>query len=469
MNPGLALVSLAVAAPVLSAQVSPAGSPVGARTAFALSVMERIAEERDASVAQGRRPRASRSLVGRLSLVGYRILFVHASAEDGRVALVPSQGFEVPLALDHVRWAVYAVPGGSSADHEHTLFLAADGPVLWSEATRYYAQDLPAPDAAFGRGCDGRWSSRQRGAGKGEDGDVWQTSSMLPRTACELTVVDADGAPFPGVEVCLTVAGSFVVGLPPGAAMPGRWPAGVVEADGGGKARLTGVPADGLVLRCSVGGTSLCVDETMIRCEGSSVRLTLPSTARDPQRLAANEAAAAATLRNISSAQSQCKASSVIDVDHDGVGEYGFFAELAGAVAVRSDEKGGVGETRIVPPVLSTAFSRVTRSLVRRSGYCFRIFLRDPGGNWVAEDADGEGGAGVAVVAEAAERTWCCFAWPERHTWTGTRAFFVDQNGEVLELANGKGEFSGAAAPKPWTTAEPPAGWVPASPRPAPR
>ena len=41
-------------------------------------------------------------------------------------------------------------------------------------------------------------------------------------------------------------------------------------------------------------------------------------------RLNANESAAIATLKNISSAQSQCQASGVIDTNANGQGEYGY-------------------------------------------------------------------------------------------------------------------------------------------------
>ena len=52
-------------------------------------------------------------------------------------------------------------------------------------------------------------------------------------------------------------------------------------------------------------------------------------------RLNANESAAIATLKNISSSQSQCQASGVVDANNNGAGEYGYFGELSGAVGVR--------------------------------------------------------------------------------------------------------------------------------------
>ena len=47
-------------------------------------------------------------------------------------------------------------------------------------------------------------------------------------------------------------------------------------------------------------------------------------------RLNANESAAIATLKTISSAQAQCQASGVIDANNNGAGEFGYFGELSG-------------------------------------------------------------------------------------------------------------------------------------------
>ena len=53
-------------------------------------------------------------------------------------------------------------------------------------------------------------------------------------------------------------------------------------------------------------------------------------------RQVANESAAISTLRTLSTAQAQLQASSAIDCDSDGAGEFGYFGELAGAAKVRS-------------------------------------------------------------------------------------------------------------------------------------
>jgi prepilin-type N-terminal cleavage/methylation domain-containing protein len=154
-------------------------------------------------------------------------------------------------------------------------------------------------------------------------------------------------------------------------------------------------------------------------------------------RLNANESAAIATLKNISSGQAQCQASGAIDANGNGQGEYGFFAELSGKVAVR-------GSTlTISPPVLSTAFGNITaQSTVARSGYLFKMFLPDPTQQGCIEAATVGGGAGTpAVDASQCETLWCCYAWPQVQGNSGKRSFFINQSGDVL--ATGNSNYSG--------------------------
>jgi prepilin-type N-terminal cleavage/methylation domain-containing protein len=150
-------------------------------------------------------------------------------------------------------------------------------------------------------------------------------------------------------------------------------------------------------------------------------------------RLNANETAAIATLRNLSSAQAQFQAGAKIDVDEDGSGEFGFFGELSGAVAVRGPNGGTLAA--IDPPVLSAAFRSVNNSVVTRSGYIFQMYLPDANGVGLAEAADG-GATGVAVDADNCETTWCCYAWPANYGTSGNRVFFVNQQGDVIQTNN---------------------------------
>ena len=92
-------------------------------------------------------------------------------------------------------------------------------------------------------------------------------------------------------------------------------------------------------------------------------------------RLNANESAAIATLRNVISAQSQVQAQGAIDVDQDGIGEYGFFAEMAGVMNMRNP---GAAAVPLTPPVLSGALGLVdANGHVNKAGYLFKMYIAD--------------------------------------------------------------------------------------------
>jgi len=146
-------------------------------------------------------------------------------------------------------------------------------------------------------------------------------------------------------------------------------------------------------------------------------------------RLNANESAAIATLKNISSSQAQCQSSGAIDVNANGQGEYGFFAELSGKVNVRA------GTQKINPPVLSTAFQNINaQSNVALSGYFFRMYLPSSAAAGLTETATtgGDPSNAAGVDATQAETLWCCYAWPQVRGNSGKRTFFVNQSGDIL-------------------------------------
>lgn len=175
-------------------------------------------------------------------------------------------------------------------------------------------------------------------------------------------------------------------------------------------------------------------------------------------RLSANESAAVSTLRSISSAQAQLQSSSAIDTDADGGGEYGYFGELSGIDPMRVSAAGvpaaGVaGTDNLNPSVLSAAFGNVAVSMVSRSGYNFQMWL--PGATIAAgttpgivEAAGGGTNAGAFPNSNNAEVLWCAYAWPINAGQTGSRAFFVNQEGDLMQTTNrGANQFTGATAP----------------------
>ncbi|MBL8725365.1 MAG: prepilin-type N-terminal cleavage/methylation domain-containing protein [Planctomycetes bacterium] len=156
-------------------------------------------------------------------------------------------------------------------------------------------------------------------------------------------------------------------------------------------------------------------------------------------RLSANESAAIATLKNISSGQAQCQASGVIDVNNNGQGEYGFFGELSGRTVVRA------GTQRITPSVLSTAFGNIAAARVLRSGYLFQMYLPDTNAAGIAEQATGGDAANAGGVDPSqAETLWACYAWPQVQGSSGKRTFFVNQSGDVLATNGAVLAYNGA-------------------------
>jgi len=160
-------------------------------------------------------------------------------------------------------------------------------------------------------------------------------------------------------------------------------------------------------------------------------------------RLAANEAAAVATLRSISSAEAQIQSSGSIDTDADGAGEYGYFGELSGAAPMRisnagAPAAGAAGVDILTPSILPSAFGTVQNSIVSRSGYYFQIWLPDAAFAGVAEDVALGGGKAAAPFPNPNnnEIMWCCYAWPVGYNQTGNRAFFVNQEGDLLQCNN---------------------------------
>ncbi len=185
-------------------------------------------------------------------------------------------------------------------------------------------------------------------------------------------------------------------------------------------------------------------------------------------RIAANENAAIATLRSIAAAQQQFQSSSAIDTDADGGGEFGFFGELAGAAMMRTYDAVGdapaLGTTPddiLDPPFLATAFGNIADDpngdgIVERQGYNYKIFLPGPlAGGIIPALAEGpaltSGGAKAADMGAAwgsanCEILWSCYAWPVQAGKTGNRAFFINQEGDVISYDNRDGVYDGLVA-----------------------
>jgi prepilin-type N-terminal cleavage/methylation domain-containing protein len=160
-------------------------------------------------------------------------------------------------------------------------------------------------------------------------------------------------------------------------------------------------------------------------------------------RIRANEVSAVSTLRNLVSAEARFQGASAVDGDLDGAGEYGTFGELSGLTLLNA--RGAGPATPLTPPVLSPLFQAVNGAgEVTRSGYIFALFLPDNAFGFVGELPGG--GPAPGLSADACEALWCAYAWPATAATSGTRAFFVNQRGELLQSPMDAVTYSGSGA-----------------------
>jgi hypothetical protein len=159
-------------------------------------------------------------------------------------------------------------------------------------------------------------------------------------------------------------------------------------------------------------------------------------------RISSNEASAIGVLRTISTAQNQFQNASVKDRDLDGVGEYGFFGELAGSY----DVPRGMASAPVRPPFISSVFGKTVlenQGIANKSGYNFMMYLP------IHKGVQGENGKPVPTLSSLPasseediqtvnlqEYMWVCYAWPESAGKSGNRCFMVNQAGEVMAASN---------------------------------
>lgn len=331
-------------------------------------------------------------------------------------------------------------------------FAATDaGSAMWTaDAPPYGGPDGPAWNAVVASGGKETIAQALTMPGKGMDGRMWLPVALEKPQALRVAVVDRDGRPLDYASVA--IGPESWVGAD-AAAIDGACAVGLVTTGADGTGTLASVPVPGARLAVASAGAFLPGTPKVARTErGLAITVDADVAKIAAGRLArrnANESAAIATLKNISSAQAQMQACAAIDANQNGAGEHGFFGELSGAAALRAPASpflaaaAPAGEVRLVPPVLSGAFGNVRGSCVVRSGYVFQMWLPGEKG-WVAERPTG-GGAGVKVHAARSEVIWCAYAWPVSTGVSGRRAFFVNQTGDVLAAEVGDARYGGLA------------------------
>ena len=179
--------------------------------------------------------------------------------------------------------------------------------------------------------------------------------------------------------------------------------------------------------------------------------LPLPPPPGSPASIHTNEAHAVRMLRQIAEAERTFRDSGVLNTNCDRIGEYGFFAELAGTQPMRVCEQcqpaAGRPDDVLASPLLPSAFGQLQGPpnahgfLVPYKGYYFQIWLAGPtvaglvGG--IREDTLGGKAAPPYPDPVNGARYWICYSWPIDHGVTGVRAFCISQREFVLACENG--------------------------------
>lgn len=425
-NIGMSMHPLRIAA-AFAAALLPAQDPTpttgGDATVWSTSEGRAYAEVlRLAANAHAGRP--LRMPAGGLQLPDYRVL-LYAADGDGLAAPAAETSDVAP-------WVLLAWPNQRTDDTRRAILLHHDGMAMFTDLAQDDRSD-PSADCVVGKGTEGRFADAVRAPGTSASGHLWLWMTQAGRPV-RVEVKDEHGKPVTQCEVVLRPA-TGEEQIEPVLLPEGPWPVGRAAVDAGGKARVQGPRCNHLAVEVQLReGNHVVRTGFAAAAEGDGLRVVLTAAAIRRSRTLANEFAAIATLKNISSAQAQCQACGIIDTDGDGAGEYGYFAEMTGAQAVRGADR------KMQPPVLSQAFARLAKGRAERNGYLFAIFLCDKDGSPLAEkDA---GGAPAGVDADKAEACWCAYAWPASAA-TGVRAFFVNQQGDVLACANDELAYAG--------------------------
>ena len=154
----------------------------------------------------------------------------------------------------------------------------------------------------------------------------------------------------------------------------------------------------------------------------------------------ANESVVVGSLRSLTTAQFKFKSMNLVDVDGNGVSEFGWIGEMVGKAPLR-----GTSEA-IDPNLLSLSFGQVdVGGRVLRGGYFFRVHLADAAGVGLTETTLNFSNPDPLM----GEAYWTAVAWPVRKGTSGKAAFFVNQRGEMIKSLQ---------APYSGTGNEPPAG-----------
>lgn len=154
-------------------------------------------------------------------------------------------------------------------------------------------------------------------------------------------------------------------------------------------------------------------------------------------------------LFSLASAQEQYQQCCVVDMDQDGMGEYGWLGELAGTEKCR-----GSRQTMNVSPFVAVALGKKdAKGRSTHLGLVFQMALPAPDNRWEFEPAKLPAKGYPAKpagypYADLRETRWLCYAWPAESSLDQRKTYYVSQTGNVWVTDAKVTPYRGAKGPR---------------------
>jgi hypothetical protein len=157
-----------------------------------------------------------------------------------------------------------------------------------------------------------------------------------------------------------------------------------------------------------------------------------------PPRIGAGETSPIGTLKALSAGQEQFRTACVVDINGNGIGEYGLMDELSGASNCR-----GSGINVSTSPYIPTIFKSDSLGRSSKSGYYYICYLPGKISSWSNAYPIIEGDPSKQ------EELYVMYAFPITYGRSGNRIFAISPSGTIMQLPNKKGKWGGVNVPPP--------------------
>jgi hypothetical protein len=165
---------------------------------------------------------------------------------------------------------------------------------------------------------------------------------------------------------------------------------------------------------------------------GSGAKSERPGSTRS------RSATALGCLKCICTGQEQFKTSIAIDLNTNGVGEYGFLSELGGLAKCRGEKGQKFEASPYIPRILGDCDPS---GVSVKSGFCFIVYL-PTGPSSATSTAD------MIVDTGEAETRWIAYAWPEESREDDCSMFMINEMGQPYVME--RSTHVGRSSPPPW-------------------